>query len=550
MHSDTLAEQAAQRLGENLHHSLPHLRFSVQPHAHGETVVRIIISVISESTECDAMRLDALIKKEVEALKAEFGRLCSITAHVIVCPRAQMDLFVAPLSSELGVFCTDSELYRLCTRTDDSADGKQQRQSCDELDESDEPHRPAVASIDTKGADIRPFVALEALDDGASDEQEVDDASGDDKRKQENDSQSVKTLLPDRAAETSGDQLRLSLLRADVLVLGVSGKIGSGKTTLCDALQAHYGAERCTVRNFADLLKEQVAYHYGFPVEWCYSTSGKQRRVERCQNKTVGEILQEWGTALRDGVDANVWVEGVHTWLQSRLEQVQQYNSAVATTNGACYAPLHGIRPEHSASGSLCTFAHIVLLGDVRFPNEYRFVRETCGGVVVRLEGDPCAVRAQSRRDLMHISETALDDPLAFPRDLVIDTQALDGEQSAALAIDFVQKRHCSTSARRQIARAHMLHKQIVPLLQAIRNSRALNEGLPMSAPEIEYSALWSAAFEQDLKDEEQDALVSFEAIHWLCLQQKCIDYGRNEPLEPLPSIQALIDSCTRPLSE
>ena len=150
----------------------------------------------------------------------------------------------------------------------------------------------------------------------------------------------------------------------------------------------------------------------------------------------------------------------------------------------------------------------------------------------------------------MHISETALDDPVAFPRDLVIDTQALDGEQSAALAIDFVQKRHCSTSTRRQIARAHMLHKQIVPLLQAIRNSRALNEGLPMSAPEIEYSALWSAAFEHDLEDEEQDALVSFEAIHWLRLQQKCIDYARNEPLEPLPSIQALIDSCTRPLSE
>lgn len=541
MHSDSLAEQAAQRLGENLHNSLPQLRFSVQPHVRDDDAdIRIIISVISESTECDAMRLDALIKQEVEALKGEFGKRCnSIAANVIVCPRAQIDLFVAPLNSELGVFCTDPDLYRLCTRTDDSIDCTRQRQaSGDDSDESNEPHWPAVASIDTKGADIRPFVALEALEGAASDEQEVDD----DKREPQHVSRSAESRLPDAAAEPSVDKLRLSLLRADVLVVGVSGKIGSGKTTLCDALRSHYGSERCTVRNFADLLKEQVAQHYGFPVEWCYSTSGKQRRIERCQNKTIGEILQDWGTALRDGVDANVWVEGVHTWLQSRLEQVQQYNDA--------YAPLHGIRLEHSASGSLCTFAHIVLLGDVRFPNEYRFVRETCGGVVVRLEGDPCAVRARSRRDLMHISETALDDPVAFPRDLVIDTQALDGEQSAALAIDFVQKRHCSTSTRRQIARAHMLHKQIVPLLQAIRNSRALNEGLPMSAPEIEYSALWSAAFEHDLEDEEQDALVSFEAIHWLRLQQKCIDYARNEPLEPLPSIQALIDSCTRPLSE
>jgi hypothetical protein len=49
----------------------------------------------------------------------------------------------------------------------------------------------------------------------------------------------------------------------------------------------------------------------------------------------------------------------------------------------------------------------IFILPDVRFENEYNLVNEN--GIMIRINGDPALVRANSNRDLNHISETALD---------------------------------------------------------------------------------------------------------------------------------------------
>lgn len=198
-----------------------------------------------------------------------------------------------------------------------------------------------------------------------------------------------------------------------VLVIGVSGKIGSGKTTLCNALRERLLADgervqSVTERNFADALKEQVAHHFGLDVRDCYTHDGKQRVLDQCNGKTLGRVLQDWGQALRTGVVPHVWVSGVRSWLQRQLGQA--WSSA----------------DTHDK-------VHVVLIGDVRYPNEVAFVQRECGGRVVRLNGDPGGVRRASTRDLEHESETALDNVNDIQFDYTIDTERHNAERAAQL---------------------------------------------------------------------------------------------------------------------
>jgi hypothetical protein len=51
----------------------------------------------------------------------------------------------------------------------------------------------------------------------------------------------------------------------------------------------------------------------------------------------------------------------------------------------------------------------VTIVTDVRYPNEVDYIKQA-GGAVIRLEGDPAKIRENSKRDLNHSSEIALDD--------------------------------------------------------------------------------------------------------------------------------------------
>lgn len=175
----------------------------------------------------------------------------------------------------------------------------------------------------------------------------------------------------------------------NVIVIGVSGKIGSGKTCLAKGLQGRF--KNVVLRNFADRLKEEVAMHLEIDVAMCYTHEGKNVYLPQ-YGMTIGEFLQHWGTKLRD-VHEEIWILAVQSFVEARIAEKQSSE------------PL------------------IVVVGDVRFPNELDWVRKI-GGLSVRLTGDPQQERAKSKRNMQHPSETSLDQFEADGRfDIIVDTE-------------------------------------------------------------------------------------------------------------------------------
>ena len=152
------------------------------------------------------------------------------------------------------------------------------------------------------------------------------------------------------------------------MIIGISGKLGSGKDTFASILveELNYNVE---IKKFADNLKQIVSILSGRPLEDMYSVEGKNIFIEEF-NMSVGSMQQKIGTeALRDNFDINVWVKSLFTTYSDDKTWI---------------------------------------ITDARFENEADYIKKM-GGILIRIEGDPAKVRENSTRDLTHASETSLD---------------------------------------------------------------------------------------------------------------------------------------------
>ena len=80
-----------------------------------------------------------------------------------------------------------------------------------------------------------------------------------------------------------------------MIIILLSGWAGAGKDATAGLLNA-YGYKRYA---FADYLKWQVAGEYKFPLQWCYTQSGKQQKLDSADGKTVRDILILRGQQIR-----------------------------------------------------------------------------------------------------------------------------------------------------------------------------------------------------------------------------------------------------------
>lgn len=147
------------------------------------------------------------------------------------------------------------------------------------------------------------------------------------------------------------------------ILIGITGRAGSGKDTVAGYLQHRYGFEPMA---FADPLKEAAAILFNLPVYYFHDRELKEQVIEDW-GMSPRRMAQVFGTeAVRANFGADFWIK---RWLQ-------EYRSRVVSTN--------------------------VVLTDVRFNNEAQAVRDL-GGTIVHIErpGFTCLDLAASA----HVSE-------------------------------------------------------------------------------------------------------------------------------------------------
>jgi hypothetical protein len=155
------------------------------------------------------------------------------------------------------------------------------------------------------------------------------------------------------------------------MIIGISGKIGSGKDTAAQIIMDLN--PKFEKKSFAFKLKQIVALLTGTTLEDNLTQEGKLKHIDEF-NMNLGKIQQVIGTqALRDSFDIDVWIKSLFV----------------------DYKQSNGEYP-------------LWVISDVRFKNEANYIKKM-GGILIRLEGDPSKVRENSNRDLNHLSETDLD---------------------------------------------------------------------------------------------------------------------------------------------
>ena len=162
------------------------------------------------------------------------------------------------------------------------------------------------------------------------------------------------------------------------MIIGISGKAGSGKDTAAKMLEVLYANPNISyedftnkryknfadiqIVHFADSLKEtaQGLFRIG---EWETNTQEGKKTTINWIGKTVRELLQGIGQGLRDAIDPNLWVK----ILFANTEGWSNY-----------------------------------IIADVRYPNEVYAIKKR-NGVLIRIDRKGAGAGN-------HSSETALDD--------------------------------------------------------------------------------------------------------------------------------------------
>lgn len=153
------------------------------------------------------------------------------------------------------------------------------------------------------------------------------------------------------------------------MIIGISGKMATGKTVLANHLVELYGGRRAS---FADALRDEVSDTFCLPPETLTSRECKEHMLVPVGFSTLSirSLLQWWGMLRREG-NPDYWVDKL----------------------------LGEIRADE-----------LVFIDDVRYRNEAEAIR-AAGGQVFRIDPYDGWMPGLGAN---HPSETDLDDGIAF----------------------------------------------------------------------------------------------------------------------------------------
>jgi len=197
------------------------------------------------------------------------------------------------------------------------------------------------------------------------------------------------------------------------MIIGINGKIGSGKDTIGDIIQkiciTNDGPE-FEVKKFAGKLKQIASLLTGIPVEKFEDQEFKKLDMNPEWGMTYREFLQRLGTeAMREGLHTNVWVNALFA----------DYKAKWVSTGNAIEEDEVSLEKEYLNW----------IITDMRFENELEAVKEK-GGItirVVRPHGytNPHTGEYKEMPLNYHPSETALDEA-TFDYEIINDGEIVD----------------------------------------------------------------------------------------------------------------------------
>jgi hypothetical protein len=172
------------------------------------------------------------------------------------------------------------------------------------------------------------------------------------------------------------------------MIIGLSGKIGTGKSTLADLIMARsHGWARVS---FADALKEECARKFGFETGFAYSQAGKARVVN------IHPTALPW-LGVGEGYFADRVGNGLGELIPVTVREILQLRGEAARRK----------RPNYWVELFDTSTRHLprLICDDVRYPSEADYLRKR-GAFLVRLEPYDAWKPGPGAG---HNSETALD---------------------------------------------------------------------------------------------------------------------------------------------
>jgi hypothetical protein len=177
-------------------------------------------------------------------------------------------------------------------------------------------------------------------------------------------------------------------------IIGINGKIGSGKDTIANIIKELSPEYSWENKKFAGKLKIIASILTGIPVGKFESQEFKTTNLgKEWGDMTVRELLQKLGTeALRDNLDRDVWINAL--WADYK-----SYGNY----------PIYGTTEKNERI--FLEYGYLYpnwIITDTRFINEAESIKQH-GGILIRVRRD-----SGNTVGVSHPSETALDDYVRF----------------------------------------------------------------------------------------------------------------------------------------